>query len=79
MDKSYVGAGGGRGGTVKSRKVQGHLGDSGNIQMALEVLSIGFQPLQNPPRPSQPPPPLWGDLPDATTSDHSWDALPMGQ
>ena len=56
---------------MKGRKVQGHLGHSGNMQMPLEVLSIGFQPRQHPP--------LWGDLPDATSSDHSWGALPMGQ
>ena len=71
MDKLYVAAGRGGGGTVKGRKVQGHLGHSGNMQMPLEVLSIGFQPRQHPP--------LWGDLPDATSSDHSWGALPMGQ
>lgn len=56
---------------MRGRKVQGHLGDSENMQMPLEELSTGSQPCQHPP--------LWGDLPDVRSSDHSWGALPMGQ
>lgn len=33
---------------MKGRKAQGHLGDSGNAEMALEVLSINLRPHQHP-------------------------------